>query len=234
MGGLWLWRGLSFASLAIALLVQFPPPPPLGQFPILTWMGALGYGGLYELLLPAHLMAAIELSRRNADGGVAKVSFGFHLLAAGTQWFHATLVDEAFDAWLGPAAVPAPAGQEVDDGSFRWPVSMLHSGWLERDGQVTVERGIEFGGHGQTLDVWRMGSGSRSGSEASASVGVTPGAPAPILFYVHGGAWTMGSSSMNGATGMLAELARRGWVCVAINYRKAPSNVWPAMLDDAR
>ena len=234
MGALWLWRTLSLISLATALLVQFPPPPPLGQLPILAQMSLLGYGGLYELLIPAHAMAAIVLAQRNADGGVAKVSFGFHVLAAGTQWFHATLVTEAFDEWLGPVAVPAPADQDVDDGSFLWPISPLHADWLERDGQVTVERDVPFGDHGQTLDVWRMGSGSRSGSDAGAAEGVEPSAPAPILFFVHGGAWMMGSSSMNGHLGMLADLARRGWVCVAINYRKAPSNLWPAMLDDAR
>ena len=33
---------------------------------------------------------------------MAKVAFGFHALAVATQWFHATVVDDSFEEWLGP------------------------------------------------------------------------------------------------------------------------------------
>jgi acetyl esterase/lipase len=43
---------------------------------------------------------------------------------------------------------------------------------------------------------------------------------APVFVYVHGGAW-IGDKREQGFP-MMLELARRGWVCVTINYRLSP------------
>jgi acetyl esterase/lipase len=68
----------------------------------------------------------------------------------------------------------------------------------------------------QRLDVWRMPS--------------TP-MNAPVILYVHGGAWTVGDKREQGRP-MLHELVSRGWIAVAINYRLAPRDAWPAQIED--
>jgi len=66
------------------------------------------------------------------------------------------------------------------------------------------------------LDVWRTSS--------------TP-AGAPVLFYIHGGAWTFGDKREQGRP-MLHEFMARGWVIVTCNYRLAPRHPWPAQIED--
>jgi acetyl esterase/lipase len=67
------------------------------------------------------------------------------------------------------------------------------------------------------LDVWRLST--------------TP-ANAPVIYYLHGGAWTFGDKREQGRP-MLHEFVRRGWVVVASNYRLAPRHPWPAQIEDA-
>jgi acetyl esterase/lipase len=61
----------------------------------------------------------------------------------------------------------------------------------------------------------------------------TPPAGAPVMVYVHGGAWVMGEKREQGKP-MLYELVARGWLCVAINYRLSPRATWPAQIVDAK
>src|SRR4029079_7157142 len=77
----------------------------------------------------------------------------------------------------------------------------------------------EFGARNQ-LDVWK-----RADLEA--------GARAPVLFQVHGGAWTMGRKEGQ-AEPLMAHLAERGWVCVTANYRLSPSATWPDHIVDVK
>ncbi len=69
----------------------------------------------------------------------------------------------------------------------------------------------------QRLDIWRLST--------------TP-TDAPVIFYVHGGAWTFGDKREQGRP-MLHEFVRRGWIVVAINYRLAPRFPLPAQIEDA-
>ena len=66
------------------------------------------------------------------------------------------------------------------------------------------------------LDVWRTST--------------TPQG-APVIFYVHGGAWTFGDKRDQGRP-MLHEFVERGWVAVSCNYRLAPGHPWPAQIED--
>jgi acetyl esterase/lipase len=68
----------------------------------------------------------------------------------------------------------------------------------------------------QRLDVWRMST--------------TP-LHAPVVFYVHGGSWTMGDKREQGRP-MLHEFVKRGWIAVVPNYRLAPRHPWPAQIQD--
>ncbi|MDT0201440.1 alpha/beta hydrolase [Nocardioides sp. AE5] len=58
-------------------------------------------------------------------------------------------------------------------------------------------------------------------------------AKAPVLLQVHGGAWTVGDKKQQGLP-LMSHLASKGWVCVAINYRLAPRNPFPAQIIDVK
>ncbi|MFL6002608.1 MAG: alpha/beta hydrolase fold domain-containing protein [Nocardioides sp.] len=56
---------------------------------------------------------------------------------------------------------------------------------------------------------------------------------APVLLQVHGGGWTIGSKDQQGIP-LMQHMAARGWVCVAINYRLAPRDAFPAHVIDVK
>ena len=58
---------------------------------------------------------------------------------------------------------------------------------------------------------------------------------APVLFQIHGGAWThkMGSKNEQGIP-LMNRLAEKGWVCVAINYRLSPQATFPEHIIDCK
>ncbi|MDT9592460.1 alpha/beta hydrolase [Nocardioides zeae] len=56
---------------------------------------------------------------------------------------------------------------------------------------------------------------------------------APVLIQVHGGAWRVGSKETQ-AVPLMQHMAAKGWVCVAINYRLAPKDPWPAHIIDVK
>jgi acetyl esterase/lipase len=62
---------------------------------------------------------------------------------------------------------------------------------------------------------------------------VDPAKGAPVLVYIHGGAWVIGDKREQGLP-LLFELARRGWVAVNINYRLSPGATWPDHIVDCK
>ena len=56
---------------------------------------------------------------------------------------------------------------------------------------------------------------------------------APVLLQVHGGGWTIGNKDQQGIP-LMQHMASRGWVCVAINYRLAPRDAFPAHVIDVK
>lgn len=56
---------------------------------------------------------------------------------------------------------------------------------------------------------------------------------APVLVQIHGSAWVAGTKRGQGYP-LLAHMAERGWVCVAINYSLAPKARWPAHIVDVK
>ncbi len=55
----------------------------------------------------------------------------------------------------------------------------------------------------------------------------------PVLLQVHGGGWTIGNKDQQGIP-LMQHLAAKGWVCVAINYRLAPRDPFPAHIVDVK
>ena len=83
---------------------------------------------------------------------------------------------------------------------------------------MEIHRDLTYGAHPRNrLDVWRLPE-------------VGPGAP--VVLYLHGGAWTFGDKREQGRP-MLHEFVAQGWVAVTPNYRLAPRDPWPAPMQDA-
>jgi acetyl esterase/lipase len=82
-------------------------------------------------------------------------------------------------------------------------------------------RGLPFGGPDHEplhLDVYRPRGG---------------GGPFPVLLYVHGGGWTMGSRNFQGLT-TCTWMASRGWLCVNADYRLSPRATFPDHIVDVK
>jgi acetyl esterase/lipase len=91
-----------------------------------------------------------------------------------------------------------------------------------RSRAVEATRDVDYWGDGMArhrLDVYR----SR----------LAPPDKAPVIVYIHGGAWVIGDKRQQGKP-MMYELVARGWVCVAINYRLSPKATWPEHIIDAK
>jgi len=88
------------------------------------------------------------------------------------------------------------------------------------EGRVTIEEGVVFGTGG--------------GRELKADVFVPPGEvkDAPAVLLVHGGGWRGGDRTQLRGYGVL--LGRRGYVCVASEYRLVPESPWPAQIHDVK
>lgn len=84
---------------------------------------------------------------------------------------------------------------------------------------LTITRDIAYGEHARhRLDVIASDDG-RTGC--------------PVLVQIHGGAWFSGTKEQQGQP-LMRHLARRGWVCVAVNYRLSPTATFPDHLIDVK
>jgi acetyl esterase/lipase len=106
------------------------------------------------------------------------------------------------------AAPPPPRIQRANPFGFRDPL-------------VRVIRDIAYmPEHGKRglLDVYAPESGVQG---------------APVLLQIHGGGWMIGRKEQQ-AQPLLIHLARRGWVCVAANYRLSPKATFPDHIVDCK
>lgn len=135
-------------------------------------------------------------------------------------------------AGLRAADVTAAALAEVRSGRFPVPDEPTAPTW-GRWWRVT--RAIPFRSRAVdatfNLDYWGDGSG-RHRLDVYRSRLVAPD-HAPVMVYVHGGAWMIGDKREQGKP-MMFELVARGWVCVAINYRLSPKATWPDHIVDVK
>jgi len=88
-------------------------------------------------------------------------------------------------------------------------------------GQVTIDEGVVFGD----------GGGRALRADVFTPPGSAPGA-APGVVIVHGGGWREGDRAQLRSYGI--QLARRGCVCAAIEYRLLPEASWPAQIHDVK
>ena len=85
---------------------------------------------------------------------------------------------------------------------------------------VETVHNLSFGPHGRRnrLDVYRHKDHPEG---------------APVLLFIHGGAWAISNKGQQGKPIML-HFASRGWICVAPNYRLSPKHAWPAHIEDVK
>ncbi|MCX8071600.1 MAG: alpha/beta hydrolase [Candidatus Binatia bacterium] len=55
----------------------------------------------------------------------------------------------------------------------------------------------------------------------------------PVLLQIHGGGWVIGSKSEQGLP-LMTHMARRGWLCVSVDYRLSPHATFPDHLVDVK
>ena len=60
-----------------------------------------------------------------------------------------------------------------------------------------------------------------------------PGDRRPVLLQIHGGAWIIGDKREQGRP-LMNQLAARGWVCAASNYRLSPAATMPEQIIDVK
>ena len=135
-------------------------------------------------------------------------------------------------AGLRTADVTAGALAEVRGAGFPVPLQPTEPTWGRwwrvtraipmRSRAIRATRNIDYGGDGDRrhrLDIYHS---RLAGPER-----------APVMVYIHGGAWMIGEKREQGKP-MMYELVARGWVCVAINYRLSPKATWPDQIVDAK
>jgi acetyl esterase/lipase len=102
-----------------------------------------------------------------------------------------------------------------------WPIADAGAPWrtAARQRRFVYRASVPYGDEpGQLLDVWRRDD----------LVG-----PAPVLVFVPGGAWVIGSRALQGHA-LMAHLAEQGWVCLSVQYRTSPRYRWPRQIIDVK
>jgi acetyl esterase/lipase len=105
-----------------------------------------------------------------------------------------------------------------------WPSHRDRAPLFKAAGQrrYVYRSSVRYGDHpSQLLDVWRSKDPDLLQK------------PAPVLVYVPGGAWVFGRRELQGHA-LMAHLARRGWVCLSVEYRSSPRHRWPRQMTDVK
>ncbi len=156
-------------------------------------------------LLAADVVSWAERYRLHRESGMAD------------RHFDDALADELgadYRARAGAAGVP-----ETDRSI---PLPRLIQPFSVARRKLAAQHDLSYGDAGRRnhLDVW-------------VPDGLRPGAGAPVLLQVHGGAWMIGNKNQQGQP-LMEHLTGRGWVCVAINYQLSPRAAWPAHIIDVK
>lgn len=225
----WLLAALALFNLVSMIMVFSPRAVKRKDVPWAMFGTALLATELAWIWLPLQMFIAWLFTLGGAlESGLG--SFAMFILAVtwpGLAWSiwkstkaEAT-VEEALARGLGhsyrseiPPAALATMRHEVRFRDWRNPLAM-------RRPDVEVIKHIPYGPGGvrQQLDVYRPR--------------VIPEEGCPVLLQIHGGAWMMGDKGSQ-ALPLMYELASRGWICVAANYRLSPSVGFPTHLHDCK
>ena len=204
------WRPLSRRALVRSTLSWLLAWAP-SEFPVVT-------------LVSQAAIAVVLVALGGADAwygvlGLALLAASWPFLLLGLRSAVAAprVLDAAMAAALGPdyasrAVHPRPAPTSR--------VTALQIARAHRSYAVAPDLSYGPGGPHNLLDVWR-------------SPGTPADGKAPVLLQLPGGAWTQGKRTGQ-AYPLMTRLCDRGWVCVAINCRLSPAELWPAHINDVK
>jgi acetyl esterase/lipase len=216
---------LSLSSALLTLNVYRPlraPAAPAVVSGLLGW--SVGEFALHQIALQLALMLAFAASGALGEGA-GRLGLVLLLSSWGALLAHywggrrvGEIVDAAVrDVFADPDAASPHAVAEQVSPSWRrilLPIPV-------RDARVERIRDLDFGGDAGAsirLDVYRPRAG---------------GGPFPVLLYVHGGGWTIGSKNFQGLA-TCTHMASRGWLCVNADYRLSPRATFPDHIIDVK
>ena len=183
-----------------------------------------------QMLTLTAVDSAVQIGRSRRDPGARRSRLGLALAAASSAGLAHLIrqsqqvkdrVEDALVEGLGVDyveqldAAPTPA-------DLATPWRKLVNPFNFTDRGVRVEKDIAYAAYGRRshLDIHLPAEGDRLEK-------------APVLLQVHGGAWTIGNKEQQGIP-LMQHMAKKGWVCVAINYRLSPRDAFPAHIVDVK
>ena len=102
-------------------------------------------------------------------------------------------------------------------------------GSVEQQRKWLDEYFVEFNANPPTIGAYHEAVALKSGLSADIAVPTSDG-PHPVVIYIHGGAWTLGSPATHRK--LVKQFAQAGYLTIAPDYRLAPENPFPAGFDD--
>jgi acetyl esterase/lipase len=214
---------LALVSLLLTLNVYRPLRAPMQLGAVSSVLGwSVGEFALHHIGLQLLLMLAFAASG-SLDDATGKLGLLVLLSSWAALLLHfweghraGQIIDDAVRRAFGdPGDAPPHARSEPPS----WRRILLPI--PVRDPDVERIRGLPFGGPDHAplhLDVYRPRGA---------------GGPFPVLLYVHGGGWTMGSRNFQGLT-TCTWMASRGWLCVNADYRLSPRATFPDHIVDVK
>ena len=115
-------------------------------------------------------------------------------------------------------------GQIKDEFSAQFPdtpnFAAIRKPFSKHRPNVEIIKDIPFGSYSQALDIYRPRDENKN---------------MPVLFQIHGGAWTEKLGSKNEqAIPLMTHMANRGWISVASSYRLSPTATFPEQIIDCK
>ena len=113
----------------------------------------------------------------------------------------------------------------------RWNDFYLHprQGSVHEQRTRLAEYFEEFNANPPEVGAYHEAVALKSGLPADIAVPRGDG-PHPVVIYIHGGAWTLGSPATHRK--LVRQFAEAGYLTIAPDYRLAPENPFPAGFDD--
>jgi acetyl esterase/lipase len=224
----WSWAYLVLSLVGLALVLNAFRPVRLAVFVVPSFFAAWYTGEMPVWHIVWQAAVTVAFAFAGAFGyWPGWLGLAVTLAAWAGLVVLARIGDQAHDVLVrAEEEVPLPPLGAVDlpksgrDTMWRWQRLAYPLPRPARSVQVT--KNIDYVGDGKRrhrLDVIRRRGHFVTG--------------APVLLHIHGGAWTIGDKREQGFP-LMHELARRGWVCVTINYGLAPRVTWPELIVDCK
>ena len=216
---------LGLLSAVLTLNVYRPLGAPMLPAAVSSFLGwTVGEFALHHITLQLALTLALA-----ASGGFGEVAGKLGLVVLLPSW--AALFAHYRGGGRAGEVVDLAVRDAFGDPGEEEPRVDTAAGWPSwrrillpipvRDAGVERIRDIDFGGGvgaSLRLDAYRPRVG---------------GGPLPVLLYVHGGGWTIGSKNFQGLA-TCTHMASRGWLCVNADYRLSPRATFPDHIVDVK